>query len=159
MIPLFLKKLFPKYADSIDGFPYFIENKQVHIIHLLGGLYTYILKNALVKDGMKVTDVSGLLFIFPQPKSGPITFPIPRESSIREVIEANLIKLEDNLGSGAFLRFLPKELQVEDHYRALDMAGLIEFIKSQHLTEIDPKDWLNFEDKQQEAETTLKESE
>ncbi len=149
IIPLFLKKLFPKYADKIDGFPYFIENKQVHIIHLLGGLYTYILKSALHKEDYKVTDVSGLMFIFPQPKSGPIYFPLPSESSIREVIEQNLLRFEDNLGSGAFFRFLPKELQVEDHYRALDMAGLLEFIHSQNLTQLEPKAWLDFENSQQ----------
>lgn len=154
MIPLFLKKLFPKYADSIDGFPYFIENKQVHIIHLLGGLYTYILKSALNKENIKVTDVSGLMFIFPQPKSGPIYFPIPSVQSIREVINENLLKLEDNLGSGAYFRFLPKSLQVEDHYRALDMAGLLEFIKSQKLTELEPEAWLQFEDDHKDAENT-----
>jgi ATP-dependent Lhr-like helicase len=148
MIPLFLKKLFPKYADSIDGFPYFIENKQVHIIHLLGGLYTYILKNALIKDGIKITDVSGLMFILPQPKSGPIYFPIPSEQSIREVIEENVLKLEDNLGSGAFFRFLPKSLQIEDHYRALDMAGLIDFIRTQQLTQFEPEAWLDFENQE-----------
>ena len=152
MIPIFLKKLFPKYANTIQGFPYFIENKQVHIIHLLGGLYTYILKNALTKEDVKITDVSGLMFIFPQPKSGPIYFPMPAESSIREVIEENLLKLEDNLGSGAFFRFLPKSLQVEDHYRALDIRGLLDFIKSQKLTELEPEAWLQFEDSHQDTE-------
>ncbi len=136
MIPLFLKKLLAPYGDRINGFPYFIENKQVHLIHLLGGLYTYILKNALINEGFKITDVSGLMFIYPQPKTGKITFPIPSEFSIREVISQNLLKFEDNLGSGAFFRFLPKELQIEDHYRALDMQGLLQFLKSQPLTEI-----------------------
>ncbi|MEO0092617.1 MAG: DEAD/DEAH box helicase [candidate division WOR-3 bacterium] len=145
IIPLLLKKLFSKSNMSIDGFPYFIENKQVHIIHLLGGLYTYILKNALLKDGFKITDVSGLIFIFPQPKSGPITFPIPSEASIREVIGENLLRLEDNLGSGAFFRFLPKDLQIEDHYRALDMTGLLQFLKSQKLFEINAEFWLGME--------------
>ena len=159
IIPLFLRKLFPKYADKIDGFPYFIENKQVHIIHLLGGLYTYILKSALQKEDYKVTDVSGLMFIFPQPKSGPIYFPIPSESSIREVIEQNLLRFEDNLGSGAYFRFLPKELQVEDHYRALDMAGLLEFIQSRKLTQLEPEAWLDFENSQQETEKTSKNTE
>lgn len=149
IIPLFIKKLFPKYSDKIDGFPYFIENKQVHIIHLLGGPYTYILKNALNKEDYKITDVSGLMFIFPQPKSGLIYFPIPREQTIRDVIGDNLLKLEDNLGSGAYFRFLPKSLQIEDHYRSLDMKGLIEFIKSQNLTRLDAGAWLDFEDSQQ----------
>jgi len=154
IIPLFLKKLFPKYADTIQGFPYFIENKQVHIIHLLGGLYTYILKNALIKEDIKITDVSGLMFIFSQPKSGPIYFPMPSESSIREVIGENLLKFEDNLGSGAFFRFLPKQLQIEDHYRELDMSGLIEFIRSQNLTRLAPEAWLDFENSQGEREST-----
>lgn len=154
IIPLFLKKLFPKYADIIQGFPYFIENKQIHIIHLLGGLYTYILKNALIKEDIKITDVSGLMFIFSQPKSGPIYFPMPSESSIREVIGENLLKFEDNLGSGAFFRFLPKQLQIEDHYRELDMSGLIEFIRSQNLTRLEPEAWLDFENSQGEREST-----
>jgi len=154
IIPLFLRKLFPKYADTIQGFPYFIENKQVHIIHLLGGLYTYILKNALIKEDIKITDVSGLMFIFSQPKSGPIYFPMPSESSIREVIGENLLKFEDNLGSGAFFRFLPKQLQIEDHYRELDMSGLIEFIRSQNLTRLEPEAWLDFENSQGEREST-----
>lgn len=154
IIPLFLRKLFPKYADTIQGFPYFIENKQVHIIHLLGGLYTYILKNALIKEDIRITDVSGLMFIFSQPKSGPIYFPMPSESSIREVIGENLLKFEDNLGSGAFFRFLPKQLQIEDHYRELDMSGLIEFIRSQNLTRLEPEAWLDFENSQGEREST-----
>lgn len=159
LIPLFLKKLFPKYADSINGFPYFIENKQIHIIHLLGGLYTYILKQALQKEDYKITDVSGLIFIFTQPKSGPITFPIPKESSIREVINENLLRFEDNLGSGAYFRFLPKELQIEDHYRALDMAGLLQFLKTQKLTQIKPEMWLNFENNQKAEELTTEDTE
>jgi ATP-dependent Lhr-like helicase len=154
IIPLFLRKLFPKYADTIQGFPYFIENKQVHIIHLLGGLYAYILKNALIKEDIRITDVSGLMFIFSQPKSGPIYFPMPSESSIREVIGENLLKFEDNLGSGAFFRFLPKQLQIEDHYRELDMSGLIEFIRSQNLTRLEPEAWLDFENSQGEREST-----
>ncbi|MCX7785948.1 MAG: DEAD/DEAH box helicase [candidate division WOR-3 bacterium] len=145
MIPLFLKRLFSKCVENINGFPYFIENKQVHIIHLLGGLYSFILKNALLKEGFKITDVSGLLFIFPQQKVEPITFPIPKESSIREVISEHLLRLEDNLGSGAFFRFLPKALQIEDHYRTLDMAGLLQFLKSQKLVEIDAESWLSME--------------
>jgi ATP-dependent Lhr-like helicase len=153
MIPLFIKKLFPKYTQTINGFPYFIENKQVHIIHLLGGLYTYIIKQALNKEDTKVTDVSGLIFIFPQPKSGPITFPIPSESAIREVIGENLLRFEDNLGSGAFFRFLPRELQIEDHYRALDMAGLLQFLRSQPLNPIKPEMWLDFENSQKNTES------
>jgi len=159
LIPLFLKKLFAKYVDSIDGFPYFIENKQVHIIHLLGGLYTYIIKQALNKEDAKVTDVSGLMFIFAQPKTGPITFPIPSESAIREVIGENLLKFDDNLGSGAFFRFLPKELQIEDHYRALDMNGLLQFLRIQKLTQIKSEMWLDFENSQKDTEKTTEKTE
>ncbi len=159
MIPQFIKKLFPKHADTIDGFPYFIENKQVHLIHLLGGLYTYIIKQALNKEDAKVTDVSGLMFIFSQPKSGPITFPIPGESAIREVIGENLLRFEDNLGSGAYFRFLPRELQIEDHYRALDMAGLLEFLRNQKLIRIKPEMWLDFENTQKDTEKTTEKTE
>lgn len=159
MIPLFIKKLFPKYAHTINGFPYFIENKQVHLIHLLGGLYTYIIKNALVKEDVKVTDVSGLMYIFSQPKSGSITFPIPGESAIREVIGENLLRFEDNLGSGALFRFLPKELQIEDHYRALDMAGLLQFLRNQKLTQIKSDMWLKFEDNQKTTEKKIEDTE
>ncbi len=70
---------------------------------------------------------------------------IPSESSIREVIGENLLRLEDNLGSGAFFRFLPKDLQIEDHYRALDMTGLLQFLKSQKLFEINAEFWLGME--------------
>ncbi|MEO0084644.1 MAG: DEAD/DEAH box helicase [candidate division WOR-3 bacterium] len=150
LIPQLLKKIFPKFANEINGFPYFIENKQLHIIHFLGGLYTSILKNALIKEGYKITDVAGMMFILPVEKSAPISFPIPSETSIRSVIEENIFQLEDNLGSGAFFRYLPKDLQIEDHYRALDMAGLLEFIKSQPLTKISPEVWLNLENNQEQ---------
>ncbi len=159
LIPLLIKKLFYKHNLTIEGFPYFIENKYVHLIHLLGGLYAYILKQALQKENYQITDVSGLMFIFPQPKSGLISFPIPTETTIRDVIKENLIRLEDNLGSGAFFKYLPQELQVEDHYRALDMAGLLEFIKSQKLSKIAPQDWLNFIDDQQDDNKTIQDIE
>ena len=39
------------------------------------------------------------------------------------------IRLEDSLGSGAFFRSLPEDLQIEDHLLTLDIRGLLEFLK------------------------------
>jgi ATP-dependent Lhr-like helicase len=139
MVPLLIKRLFPFISQ--EGLPYFIENQQVHIIHMLGGLYSSLLSAALKKEGWQVIDLESVIFIIPQ-KFFTGTFPLPTIPTLREIIEEKLLMLEDNLGSGAYLRFLPKELQIEDHYRALDLDGLVRFLESQALIEISPYEGL-----------------
>jgi len=54
---------------------------------------------------------------------------VPDLTAVRDVVSGSLYRLEDSLGSGAFFRSLPEELQVEDHLLALDIAGLLAFLK------------------------------
>jgi hypothetical protein len=81
--------------------------------------------------GKEVSDMDGKLFLFQ--RNGPAkelrSFPVPDVSAVRDIISASLFRLEDSLGSGAYFRSLPEELQVEDHMLTLDIAGLLEFLK------------------------------
>ncbi|MEO0072092.1 MAG: DEAD/DEAH box helicase [candidate division WOR-3 bacterium] len=141
MIPLFIKKIFPNLSQT--GFPYFVKANQTAIIHTLGGLYSFIIKQALKKEGIRVTDFEGVMFVFDWPHL--TYFPVPEKQTIREVINENLFRLEDNLGSGAFFRYLPRELQIEEHYRALDIDGLLDFISSWPLVRISIDDMINLD--------------
>ncbi|MEO0081403.1 MAG: DEAD/DEAH box helicase [candidate division WOR-3 bacterium] len=121
-------RLFPDLAA--DEFPWFDEGRQRFLVHLLGPLHGFLLSEAFVLEGRQVADLDGKLFSFPATKTGLSRFPIPEMSSIRQVVRKNITRLQDNLGSGAFFRLLPAELQVEDHLLALDVAGLIDFLGS-----------------------------
>jgi ATP-dependent helicase Lhr and Lhr-like helicase len=63
-------------------------------------------------------------------------FPLPSEDSIRSVIKESIFQFEDNLGSGAFFRNLPEDLQIEDHYLTLDIDGLLNYLNQLKLIEL-----------------------
>lgn len=135
LVPVIKARFFPDLPDL--AFPYFCERDEIYLFHFLGGLYSYIIGEALTREGMEIFDIEGKAFIIKG--KGIEVFPIPDEASIRRVIEKEIFRLEDNLGSGAFFRFLPKEFQIEDHFLALDIRGLLEFLTRIELVELPPE--------------------
>jgi hypothetical protein len=65
---------------------------------------------------------------------------VPDLTAIQEVIRGALARLEDNLGSGAFFRMLPENLQVQDHMLTLDIAGLLRFLDTLEPVELSPEE-------------------
>lgn len=133
------QRLFPDLAEQ--QFPYFRYRNEIVLVHLLGQTYGYILAEALALRGKEVADMDGKLLLLTS--SGPAPklqrFPAPDLGSIREVVRGALARLEDSLGSGAFFRFLPEELQVEDHLLALDISGLLGFLPTIEPVELSPE--------------------
>lgn len=129
LAPVLKQRLFPDLAPN--QFPYFRDRDVMHIVHLLGGTYGFILSEAFAEQGIDASDMDGKLFVFTGPvaKKKLKSFPAPEVSAVRDVVSRSLLRLEDNLGSGAFFRSLPEELQIEDHMLTLDIAGLLEFLK------------------------------
>jgi replicative superfamily II helicase len=129
LAPVLKQRLFPDLAPN--QFPYFCDAEFTHLVHLLGGTCGFILSEAFSLQGIAVSDMDGKVFVFSSPaiRRQLKSFPVPEVSAIRDVISSSLLRLEDNLGSGAFFRSLPPELQVEDHMLTLDIAGLLEFLK------------------------------
>jgi hypothetical protein len=68
------------------------------------------------------------------------SFPAPNLSAVRDVVSGSLFRLEDSLGSGAFFRSLPEELQIEDHLLTLDIRGLLDFLKGLEPVELPADD-------------------
>jgi ATP-dependent Lhr-like helicase len=136
MAQVLKSRLFPDLAP--DQFPCYSEGGQTFVVHLLGATYGYLLTEAFSKEGVGATDMDGKLLALSGAEEDLRSFPVPELSSIREVVQRNIARLEDNLGSGAFLRLLPKELQVEDHLLALDIAGLLRFLGGVELVELAP---------------------
>lgn len=137
LAPVLKARLFPELAPN--QFPYFRDGQETVLVHLLGPTYGYILSEAMSARGKEVSDMDGKLFLFQQ--SGPAkelhSFPAPDVTAIRDIIGASLFRLEDSLGSGAFFRSLPEELQIEDHMLTLDIAGLLEFLKGLQTMEME----------------------
>ena len=136
LAPVLKARLFPDLAPN--QFPYFRDGEQLLLVHLLGSTYGYILSEALSAQGRETSDMDGKLFVFESPSrklqassSGLAAgvFPAPDLSAVRDVVSGSLFRLEDSLGSGAFFRSLPEELQIEDHLLTLDIRGLLEFLK------------------------------
>ena len=127
-------RLFPDLAPN--QFPCYTEGGQTFVVHLLGTLYGFLLTEAFGIQGIGATDLDGKLLALPGDEQALERFPVPELRSIREVIGKNIAKLEDNLGSGAFLRMLPKELQIDDHLLALDIEGLFRFLADVRLVEL-----------------------
>jgi ATP-dependent Lhr-like helicase len=133
------QKLFPELKP--EEFPCFSDGLNFYVIHFLGTHYGFILSQALTKSGIPTIDIEGKVFansLANPPKANfkpnqsildRLPFPIPDEQAIRAVIKENIFPLEDNLGSGAFFRYLPEDLQVEDHYLTLDIGGLLDYLK------------------------------
>jgi len=129
LAPVLKARLFPALAPN--QFPYFRDGNQLLFVHLLGSTYGYILSEALSAQGRDTSDMDGKLFVLSgsKPEAKPKTFPAPSLSAVRDVVSGSLFRLEDSLGSGAFFRSLPEELQIEDHLLTLDVRGLLEFLK------------------------------
>ncbi len=129
LAPVLKARLFPDLKPN--QFPYFCDGEFTHLVHLLGGACGFILSEAFAEQGIQASDMDGKVFVFSQPsiRHRLKSFPVPEVSAIRHVVSSNLLRLEDNLGSGAFFRSLPPELQIEDHMLALDIDGLLQFLK------------------------------
>jgi hypothetical protein len=54
------------------------------------------------------------------------------------VVRDHLLEFEDSLGSGAFFRDLPPDLQIEDHLLTLDIDGPYEVLDSIQLVRMEP---------------------
>lgn len=130
------RRLFPELAAR--QFPCFRDGGWIHYVHLLGGTYGALLAEGLRADGLEATDIDGKLLVMPgtRLKTMSSSFPSPTREALRLVVARNLPRFEDGLGSGAFLRFLPRELQVEDHLLALDIDGLLAHIESIEMVEL-----------------------
>ena len=140
LAPVLKARLFPDLAPS--QFPYFRDGNQLLLVHLLGTTYGYILSEALSAQGRETTDMDGKLFVLSAGKPGATvkSFPAPSLSAVRDVVSGSLFRLEDSLGSGAFFRSLPEELQIEDHLLTLDIRGLLEFLKGLEPVELPAED-------------------
>jgi len=128
LAPVLKARLFPNLAPN--QFPYFRDGNQLLLVHLLGSTSGYILSEALSAQGQDASDMDGMLFVLSaKPGAKLKSFPVPSLSAVRDVVSGSLFRLEDSLGSGAFFRSLPEELQIEDHLLTLDIRGLLEFLK------------------------------
>ncbi len=129
LAPVLKARLFPDLGPN--QFPYFRDGNQLLLVHLLGSTYGYILSEALSAQGRDASDMDGKLLVFSgrKPDAKLKSFPAPDLSAVRDVVSGSLFRLEDSLGSGAFFRSLPGELQIEDHLLTLDVRGLLEFLK------------------------------
>ena len=147
------QKFFPDLKP--DEFPYFFDAGNIYIIHFLGMLYGYILSEAFNRVEIPMIDIEGKIFSmrakkatvirdlgltsdFKPNNSQYLPFPIPDENAIRSVIKENIFQFEDNLGSGAFFRSLPEDLQIEDHCLTLDIGGLLNYLNQLRLVELSP---------------------
>lgn len=138
LAPVLKARLFPDLAPN--QFPYFRDGNQLLLVHLLGSTHGYILSEALSAQGRDTSDMDGKLFVLTgrKPEAKLKSFPVPDLSAVRDVVSGSLFRLEDSLGSGAFFRSLPEELQVEDHLLTLDIRGLLEFLKGLEPIELAP---------------------
>ncbi len=129
LAPVLKARLFPGLAPG--QFPYCRDGGQLLLVHLLGPTYGYILSEALSAQGRDTSDMDGKLFVLSgvRPRATLESFPAPTLSAVRDVVGGSLFRLEDSLGSGAFFRSLPEELQIEDHLLTLDIRGLLEFLR------------------------------
>jgi len=137
LAPVLKKHFFPNL--SLEEFPYVFDGRNTHILHLIGSLYSFIIAEALMAEGRDIIEVEGKLLTLNDFKLESNSFPLPGEKTIKRVIGEHNVQLEDALGSGAYLYDLPFEYQMEDHYRNLDISGLIEFLSSIKLVEMDSK--------------------
>lgn len=145
------QKLFPDL--KAEEFPYFYDAGNIYIIHFLGMLYGYILSEAFNRIEIPAINLEGKIFSIRTKKASVVRdlglpkdfspndspnlpFPIPDEETIRSVIKENIFQFEDNLGSGAFFRNLPEDLQIEDHYLTLDIEGLLNYLNQLKLVEL-----------------------
>lgn len=131
------KRLFPNLADN--EFPYFSEGRDLYAFHFLGPLYGSFLASCYHNEGYDAIDLEGKAFLF-RNQSSIHSLPVPQKKTIDTLIGRKLSILEDALGVGSFFRLLPDDLKIKDLATTLDIAGLIEFMKSMEFVE-QPKDF------------------
>jgi benzoyl-CoA reductase/2-hydroxyglutaryl-CoA dehydratase subunit BcrC/BadD/HgdB len=86
-------------------------------------------------------DVQGKILVLNRYEMVDDRFPLPAKESIRKVIADNIAKLEDALGSGAYIYDLPVKYQIEDHYLNLDIDGFYDYLESLKLVEVTLEDF------------------
>lgn len=139
LAPVLKKKVYPEmYAIE---FPAAFDGTNTFILHLFGSLYGFIIADALYEEGIDAIDVEGKMLILNRYQIADNRLPIPKIDSIKRVISRKIARLEDALGSGAYLYDLPGPLQIEDHYLNLDIEGFIEFLSSIKLVNVELKDF------------------
>ncbi|MGQ9707434.1 MAG: DEAD/DEAH box helicase [bacterium] len=132
------ERIFPGLKPG--EFPFSLQAGEVEIVHLLGGTYAGLLTAALQVEGRDATDLGGKVLRLAIRKGDNLNrFPLPSREAIKTVVRANLTMFEDSLGSGAFFRLLPEDLQVEDHLLNLDVDGLWEFLDRVQLVQMTPE--------------------
>ncbi len=135
MAEVLKSRIFP--GLKAGEFPYFIDGDEAYIVHLLGATYGGLLAEALQKRNIRAVDMEGKVLVCPKEQVREGRFPLPDYGAMREVVMDNLFRLEDGLGSGAFFRYLPEELQVEDHLLTLDIDGLFSFLDGLRLVRME----------------------
>jgi ATP-dependent Lhr-like helicase len=122
---------------GLDEFPYAIEAKNTHILHLFGALYGSIWADALFQENIDAMDVDGKLLVLQGYVLCDNRFPVPSTAAMRKVLGDNIRRLEDALGSGAYFYDLPHQCQIEDHFLNLDIDGFLDFLRSLKLINIE----------------------
>lgn len=141
LAPAIKHKFFPELKSN--EFPFMNEGKDVHILHFLGSIYGFLVANSFDCFGIKAMDVGGKILILKNFELNSEFFPVPPEECIRKVISENIMRLEDALGSGAYFYDLPVELQIEDHFRALDIVRFLQYLNAIKLVYIKPEIFRN----------------
>lgn len=129
-------RIFPELKPK--EFPYFIDGGQAYLVHFLGTTYGGVLTLALQVAGVPAVDMAGKVMVLPDNFVENGRFPLPEREAVKRVVRDHRLEFEDSLGSGAFFRDLPEDLQVEDHLLTLDIDGLFEFLDSIQLVRMVP---------------------
>jgi ATP-dependent Lhr-like helicase len=119
-----------------EEMPFYYDGSGIHIIHLLGSLYGFLIADSLTFEGIDALDLEGKILTLSRFQLPDDRFPIPKPESIQKIVSENIPRLEDALGSGAFLYDLPVEFQVIDHLRNLDVEGFLGFLATQRMVDI-----------------------
>jgi len=122
------RQIFPDMA--LMEFPFAFDGGNTYVLHLFGSLYGFLLADALYEGGIDAVDVEGKMLMLNRFQLKDNRFPVPEPDTVKKVIGENIMRLEDALGSGAYLYDLPVHYQVEDHYLNLDIGGFLEFLSS-----------------------------
>lgn len=136
LAPLLIRQFFPDLpANTI---PCRRDGTHLHIFHLFGSLYGFLLADALFLDGIQAMDLDGKVLSLTGWPQADDHFPRPGADSLQQVIAGNLARLEDALGSGAQFYDLPVEYQIQDHYRGLDLPGFMQYLDTVRLLAVEP---------------------
>jgi ATP-dependent Lhr-like helicase len=135
--PVIKQRILPDLA--ILEFPMALDRGNTYILHLFGHLYGFIIADALFEQSMDALDAEGKMLVMNNYEHAESGFPMPEPDAINKVIRRNIARLEDALGSGAYLYDLPLDMQVKDHYLNLDIDGFLDFLSSIKLVLIDLK--------------------